>query len=145
MSRAISVSVLSLLLASCSKDEPVVSLETVASASAVASAGAGAVASAGAANAQDSGGSVDHPLKAWMKANAAAAVNAHDFEGLAIALEKIAGFGPPGYPFWTSIARDGADAARAQDIDAVRGSCRGCHSQYRDRYKRELRDRPIGT
>jgi hypothetical protein len=80
-----------------------------------------------------------------MKANAAPAMNAKDFDGLAIDLEKIAGFAPPSYPFWSSIARDGVDAAHMQDMDAVRAACRGCHSQYRDRYKRELRDRPIGT
>ena len=28
-------------------------------------------------------------------------------------------------------------------FEAVRAACRSCHSQYKDRYKRELRDRPI--
>jgi hypothetical protein len=155
MSPRLSLSVLALSLSACSKEEsPAIpeSAEVVGSGydAAVgegARAGDGAVANGGAsANAGTSPGdaSADPPLKAWMKAHAARAVNARDFEALSIALEKIAGFAPPGYPFWASIARDGADAARAEDIDAVRGACRGCHSQYRDTYKRELRDRPIG-
>lgn len=78
-----------------------------------------------------------------MKANAAAAMNAGDFDGLDAALTRIATFAPPGYPNWASIARDGADAARAQSLDAVKAACRGCHKQYRDRYRTEIRDRPI--
>jgi hypothetical protein len=78
-----------------------------------------------------------------MKANTSPAINAEDFEGLAVALDKTAGFAPPGYTNWASIARDGADAARAQSLDAVKASCRSCHTQYRDRYKREMRDRPL--
>jgi hypothetical protein len=133
-----------LSLACCSKDESPVSVQGGdPSAGTGAGAGAGADPDAGAgAGAIDPG---EHPLKAWMKTNAAARVNHRDFEGLNVAFEKLATFAPPDYPFWASIARDGADAARVQDIDAVRGACRGCHSQYRDRYKRELRARPIGT
>jgi hypothetical protein len=155
MSPLLSFSVLAFSLAACSKEEsPAVpeSVEVVGSrydaaagegarAGDAAVANEGASASAGTIPGDASG---DHPLKVWMKAHAARAVNSRDFEALSIALEKIAGFAPPGYPFWASIARDGADAARAEDIDAVRGACRGCHSQYRDTYKRELRDRPIG-
>lgn len=107
-----------------------------------ADAGAGPGAGAGAGTFDDAGA---FPLKTWMKANMAVGVNHGDFHGLAVGLEKLATFAPPGYPFWASISRDGADAARSQDIDAVRGACRGCHSQYRDQYKRELRARPIGT
>src|SRR5580700_2817406 len=142
MTQVISVGLLALCLAGCSKDEPRASPEPapVIGTGAVASAptSVGSVAQGRAAPADSPG---EHPLKAWMKANTALAMDAKDFEGLATALEKIAGFAPPGYPFWSSIARDGVDAARAQDIDAVRAACRGCHSQYRDRYKRELRER----
>src|SRR5580658_10236526 len=137
MSRVIAVSILALSFASCSKGESPASAEPAS-----AGAGVGVGAGAGVATVGDPG---DPPLKVWMKANAAAGVNHRDFQGLTLALEKLATFAPPGYPFWGSIARDGADAARVQDIDAVRGACRGCHSEYRDRYKRELRARPIGT
>ncbi|WP_394836893.1 hypothetical protein LVJ94_08290 [Pendulispora rubella] len=83
------------------------------------------------------------PLEAWMKANTAAAMAAKDPFALAKALDELATFAPKEYSHWASIARDGAAAARANRIDAVKASCRGCHTQYRARYKLELRDRPI--
>jgi len=85
------------------------------------------------------------PLYAWMKKNTSPAMSAHDFDALAAALEKVATFAPkqPGFPNWASISRDGAAAARVQNLDAVKASCRGCHNQYKDKYKKEMRDRPI--
>ncbi len=70
-------------------------------------------------------------------------MNAQDFAALATALDTVAAFAPPGYQYWASIARDGAEAARAQSLDAVRAACRGCHRQHRANYKREMRDRPL--
>jgi hypothetical protein len=78
-----------------------------------------------------------------MKANTSAAMSAQDFDALAVALDKVAGFAPPGYGNWASISRDGAAAARGQSLDGVKASCRGCHNQYKDKYKKEMRDRPI--
>jgi hypothetical protein len=78
-----------------------------------------------------------------MKANTSPAMSATDFAALAVALDKAAGFAPPGYTNWASIAHGGADAARAQNLDGVKASCKSCHTQYKDKYKKELRDRPI--
>ena len=78
-----------------------------------------------------------------MKANTAPAMSAQNFEGLGMALNKIVTFAPPGYTNWASISRDGADAARAKDIDAVKAACRSCHNQYKDKYKKEMRPRVI--
>jgi hypothetical protein len=78
-----------------------------------------------------------------MKTNTSPAMSAQDFDALAVALDKAAGFAPPGYGNWASIAHDGASAARSQSLDGVKASCRSCHTQYKDKYKRELRDRPI--
>jgi hypothetical protein len=78
-----------------------------------------------------------------MKANTSAAMSAQDFDALATALDKVPAFAPAGYTNWVSISKDGADAARAQSLDGVKASCRGCHNQYKDRYKKEMRDRPI--
>jgi hypothetical protein len=78
-----------------------------------------------------------------MKANTSAAMSAQDFDALAKALDRVVGFAPSAYGNWGSIARDGANAARAQNLDGVKGSCRGCHNQYKDRYKKEMRDRAI--
>jgi hypothetical protein len=83
------------------------------------------------------------PLYAWMKANTSAAMSAEDFDALATALDKAATFAPAGYTNWVSIAKDGASAAHAQSLDGVKASCRGCHNQYKDKYKKEMRDRPI--
>jgi hypothetical protein len=78
-----------------------------------------------------------------MKANTAAAMSAKDFAGLVVALDEAAGFAPPGYANWRSIAIDGASAARVQNLDAVKSACRGCHAQYRDRYKKEMRGQKL--
>jgi hypothetical protein len=78
-----------------------------------------------------------------MKANTSPAMSAQDFPALATALEKIVSFAPAGYTNWVSISRDGADAARAQTLDGVKASCRGCHNQYKDKYRKEMRDRAI--
>lgn len=83
------------------------------------------------------------PLRAWMKANAARALQAGDFVALGEVLARLADFAPPGYANWASISRDGADAARVEDLRAVEAACRGCHRQYNDRYRREMRDRPL--
>jgi hypothetical protein len=78
-----------------------------------------------------------------MKSNTAAAMSAQDFDALAVALATVVTFAPPGYVNWASIARDGANAAQVQSLDAVKAACRGCHNQYKDRYKKEMRDRSI--
>jgi hypothetical protein len=83
------------------------------------------------------------PLYAWMKANTSAAMSAQDYDALATALDKTAKLAPPGYTNWVSISKDGAAAARAQSLDGVKGACRGCHNQYKNKYKKEMRDRPI--
>jgi hypothetical protein len=83
------------------------------------------------------------PLAAWMKANAAPAIVGQDFDALAVVLAKIAGFAPADYPNWASIADDGSHAAQVQSLDAVKAACRSCHTQYRERYKRERRDRAL--
>jgi hypothetical protein len=78
-----------------------------------------------------------------MKANTGAAMSTRDFAALASALEQAAGFAPPGYPNWASIGKDGASAAQVENLDAVKAACRSCHSQYKERYKTEMRDRSI--
>jgi hypothetical protein len=85
----------------------------------------------------------DCPLQAWMKANTNPAIASQDFPGLATALDKAATFAPAGYTNWASIAKDGAKAARASDMTATKASCRTCHDQYKEKYKKELRGRKI--
>lgn len=88
------------------------------------------------------------PLQVWMKQNMTPPMNAKNWQGMADSLENAAKLAPPnyataGYPNWVSIAKDGANAARAADLDAVKAACRGCHQQYKDKYRAEMRSRPI--
>jgi hypothetical protein len=78
-----------------------------------------------------------------MAAHPEPALLASDFAALAGALDAAAAWAPDGYSNWASIARDGAGAARAGDAEAVRAACRSCHEQYRSRYQRDLRSRPL--
>jgi hypothetical protein len=78
-----------------------------------------------------------------MKSHTAPALNARDFGALVAAFQTLSGVAPAGYENWRSIALDGADAARIEHVDAVKAACRGCHNQYKDRYKKEMRERPI--
>lgn len=84
----------------------------------------------------------DCPMQAWMKANAAGAAT-EDAAALASVLDRIAKLAPPGYGSWAQISNDGAAAARAGDIKGARASCSGCHNQYRNQYKAEIRARPL--
>ena len=78
-----------------------------------------------------------------MKANTNAAMAASDFDALNTALEKTSTFAPAGYTNWASISKDGARAARQADLAAVKASCRGCHDQYKTKYRTEMRARAI--
>jgi hypothetical protein len=78
-----------------------------------------------------------------MKSNAGPAMSARDADAVAAAFDRIAAFAPPGYPSWASIAKDGAAAARAQELEAARAACRSCHEQYRPRYREERRGAPL--
>jgi len=121
---------------------------TAPTTSATASAATKASASAGTAAAPAECGTKplpDCPLQAWMKANTNPAIAANDLPALATALDKTAGFAPAGYGNWASIAKDGAKAAKAGDMTAAKASCRTCHDQYKDKYKKDtaLRARKI--
>jgi len=78
-----------------------------------------------------------------MKHNMTPPMQAKDYQGLADSLMKASTFAPAGYTNWASIAKDGASAARAADLDAVKAACRGCHDQYKSKYRTEMRTRPV--
>lgn len=85
----------------------------------------------------------DCPLQAWMKSNANPPVLTNDVAALEPVLTKIAGMAPAGYTNWASIAKDGAKAAKGGDMAAAKASCKGCHDQYKQKYKTEMRGRKI--
>jgi len=81
-----------------------------------------------------------------MKNNMTPPMQAKDYQGVASALDRAAALAPPadaGYPNWVTIAKDGANVARAAELDAVKAACRGCHDQYKNKYRAEMRTRPI--
>jgi hypothetical protein len=87
------------------------------------------------------------PLLHWMRDRAAAELRRGDAAALAASFDQLAGFAPSmeGYENWASIARDGADAARAASLDGARASCRECHQQYREAYRTRMRARPLAS
>ena len=85
----------------------------------------------------------DCPLQAWMKKNVSGPSLAQDFPKVATGFADIAKLAPPGYANWVSISKDGEKAAKDGRADAVKAACNGCHRQYKDKYKAELRTRPI--
>ncbi len=85
----------------------------------------------------------DCPLQSWMKKVANPPVLAKDNPAVAEAFDKMVPMAPPGYTNWVSIAKDGARAARGGDLDAARAACRGCHDQYKKKYRAEHRRRAL--
>jgi len=90
------------------------------------------------------------PLQAWMRAHSGPDVMSGDLDAIALDFDAIATFAPGspdagtlGFDNWVSIAKDGADAARAASMVGIRGACRGCHQQYKDRYRAALRARAL--
>ena len=108
----------------------------------------GTATAAMAATGADAGPSrAEAPLLWWMREHTAAAWRQGDSTALAAALDQLVTFAPkePAFENWASIARDGADAARAGSVDGVKAACRGCHDQYRKSYKDGMRARPVSS
>ena len=82
-------------------------------------------------------------MQKWMKENTNEANERMDLPALAKALDAMVPMAPPGYTNWVQIAKDGADGARAGSLDAARASCSACHKQYKNKYKSEMRTRPL--
>lgn len=76
-------------------------------------------------------------LKAWMKSNAAPASVAGDTRALERVFTSIGGLAPRDYPEWESMAKRGAAAAHADDLEGCRYACKSCHDTYRARYRAE--------
>jgi hypothetical protein len=58
---------------------------------------------------------------------------------------KLARHAPQAYPQWAGWAASGLDGARDRDLGAVRTVCRGCHTAYREDYRRRMPSRPAPT
>ena len=87
------------------------------------------------------GGQRPCPMQIWMKTVMADASSSGDGERLAKALTYAADHAPPGYAGWSAIASQGAERARAGEVDAAKASCRQCHEAYKENYQAAMRDR----
>ncbi len=85
----------------------------------------------------------DCPLQSWMKANLQAQLNAGDMTRLARALDDLASRAPAGFDDWKASATKAAEAARKNDIAAVKAECKSCHDHDRSRFRAELRKTPL--
>jgi hypothetical protein len=83
-------------------------------------------------------------MQAWMKANMAPAAANGDADALAKAFDYVASHAPKGYSDWSKIAKGGADAAKAKKVEDAKKACKGCHDEYKAKYKDEMRDGPFG-
>jgi hypothetical protein len=81
------------------------------------------------------------PMQGWMKTNMAPAAASGDTAALAKALDYVSSHAPPGLADWTAIAKKGAEAAKAGNVDGAKASCKTCHDKYKAQYKADMRDR----
>ncbi|MEO7111795.1 MAG: hypothetical protein ABI183_15240 [Polyangiaceae bacterium] len=92
--------------------------------------------------ADDSCGSKENPcpLQKWMRQNMAPALAAGDNAGLAAALDKVTKISPDAsWTTWSTLAKQGSDAAKRGDLAGAKASCKGCHDAYKDKYKSQYR------
>jgi hypothetical protein len=83
------------------------------------------------------------PLQAWMDQEINAFYNTRAQTDLAAAFRFLAKLAPSGYPDWAPWAEGGAAAADKGDFRLAKRACNGCHHDYRERYRGELRSRPL--
>ena len=88
------------------------------------------------------------PLQGWMEKNIDGPMEKKDFAALEKGLTKVATLVPDpkwneGDKGWATIAKAGAAAAKAKDMDALKASCKSCHKAWRKKYKAEFRMRPV--
>jgi hypothetical protein len=78
-------------------------------------------------------------VSGFMKARVAPELKGKQFDDLAESLEAVARSAPPGFTEWSRIAHEGSIAAKSADVEGARRSCGECHTNYRKRYRTEMR------
>jgi hypothetical protein len=76
------------------------------------------------------------PMQKLMKGQMAAAQTP---EALEAAFHRVAGLSPSGGWAWASIAKKGAELAKAGDIPGAKAQCKACHDQHKDAYEKQFR------
>jgi hypothetical protein len=62
---------------------------------------------------------------------------------LEAAFNRVAGLSPNGGWAWASIAKKGAELAKAGDVPGAKAQCKACHEQHKDAYKKQYRAKKI--
>lgn len=84
------------------------------------------------------------PLGKWMKPNIGTPLAGQDFPTLQKNLEFVASRPPSAdYPKWAEYAKAGAAAAAKGEVKAIKATCKQCHDDYKERYKKEFATRPF--
>jgi hypothetical protein len=80
------------------------------------------------------------PLGVWMKANMGTAMASQDFPTLKTNFELVAGKPPPSgdYGQWATFAKAGSAAAAKSDAAAVKAACNQCHTNYKEKYRKDF-------
>ena len=85
----------------------------------------------------------DCPLQSWMDQHLNGPLSRQEYPTLARAFRDLAAAAPSEYPGWAAWAKVGAAAADHKDHAAIHRACGGCHENYRERYRKTLRERPM--
>jgi len=80
------------------------------------------------------------PLGTWMKANMGAALAGQDFATLQKNFDLVASKPPPSgdYGQWATFAKTGSAAAAKSDAAAVKAACGQCHTNYKEKYRKDF-------
>jgi cytochrome c556 len=79
-----------------------------------------------------------------MKPNMGAALAGSDFAALQKNFELVSGKAPSAdYSQWATFAKTGSAAAAKQDLAGVKGACKSCHDNYKEKYRKEFATRPF--
>ena len=84
------------------------------------------------------------PLQSWMDAHLNGPLSREEYPTLVRAFRDLAAAGPSEYlGGWAAWAKVGAVSAEHKDSAAIHRACAGCHDNYRARYRKTLRERPM--
>lgn len=88
------------------------------------------------------------PMQGWMEDNVQVPMEDGDYKKVVAALKKVADMAPDkkwneGDKSWAEMTKEGIKAAEAEDLKALKKSCKSCHKAFRKEYKAKYRMRPV--
>lgn len=85
----------------------------------------------------------DCPLQRWMDQRINTFFTSRNVRELAAAFRFLSKIAPPDYPDWAAWADGGVAAAAKADFPLAKRACVGCHNDYRERYRADMRSRAL--